>query len=129
MISPRRFDVLFGRGKNTRCHAGNLRALHLVESHKEEYEKAAKFEKTAIAERIVKIIYESHGRFLKWEGDNGWVEVDCALARDKISHLFRNVRSRKTVIAQGKGQHEVAKEKRKEVSPPLPVSSAVKPRC
>ena len=53
VLVPRRFDVLFGRGKNTREHTGNLRAGHLVEMHQEEYEKAGKFEKTQIAERIV----------------------------------------------------------------------------
>jgi len=93
MIIPRRFDVLFGRGKNTREHTGNLRAAHLVEMHQREYEKAGKFEKTEIAERIVSIINESLGRFLKWE-ENGWAEVDNDAAREKISHFFRHLRSK-----------------------------------
>jgi len=52
-ITPRRFDVLFGRGKFTREHTGNLRAAHIVEMHQLEYEAAQKFQKTVIAERIV----------------------------------------------------------------------------
>lgn len=64
---PRRFDVLFGRGKNTREHTGNLRCVHLVEMNRQKYELASKHEKTAIAERIVSIVYESYGRFLKWD--------------------------------------------------------------
>lgn len=55
--------------------------------------QASKFEKTAIAERIVTSIRESHGRFLKWE-ENTWVEVDSEAAREKISHFFRHFRSR-----------------------------------
>jgi hypothetical protein len=64
---PRRFDVLFGRGKNTREHTGNLRCAHLVEMNRPMYEKANKYQKTEIAERIVSIIHESYGRFLKWD--------------------------------------------------------------
>ena len=97
MILPRRFDVLFGRGKYTREHTGNIRALHLVEMHRSEYERAGKFEKTEIAERIIHIIHESLGRFLKWE-DEGWVEVDDAVARAKVSHFFRHLRSKTSVI-------------------------------
>jgi hypothetical protein len=51
---PHRFDVLFGRGSNTREYTGNFRATHIVEMHQAEYERAGKFEKTAIAERIVR---------------------------------------------------------------------------
>lgn len=96
VIVPRRFDVLFGRGKYSREHTGNLRALHLVEMHRTAYERAGKNEKTAIADRIVQIIHESLGRFLKWEKE-GWVEVDAFVARDKVSHFFRHLRS-KTLI-------------------------------
>lgn len=93
IILPRRFDVLLGRGKYTREHTGNLRATHLVELHRSEYEQAGKFAKTMIAERILDMIHASSGRFLKWE-DFGWVEVDDRVARDKISHFFRHLRSK-----------------------------------
>lgn len=66
IVVPRRFDVLFGRGKNTREHTGNLRCSHLVEMSRPKYENANKYQKTEIAERIVSIIHESYGRFLKW---------------------------------------------------------------
>ena len=105
---PRRFDVLFGRGKNTREHSGNLRATHLVDMHMEKYEAANKFQKTEIAERIVSIIYESYGRFLKWENDC-WVEVDHNAAREKISHFFRHARSKqKATITNNDGSHSDA---------------------
>lgn len=90
--APHRFDVLFGKSKRAREHTGNLRAQQLVEMHREKYESAGKFEKTVIAERIVTMIHNSHGRFLKWE-DCGWFEVSNEDARDKISHFFRNKRA------------------------------------
>ena len=111
IMIPLRFDVLFGRGKNTREHTGNLRALHLCEMVRPQYEAAGKFEKTAIAERIVHAIRESHGRFLKWEED-GWVEVDTEAAREKISHFFRHHRSKKSTSNAGAGMTGQAEKDR-----------------
>ena len=60
--------------------------------HRPKYEAADKFGKTVLAERIVTIIHESGGRFLK-RGNDVWVEVDDIMAREKISHFFRKLRS------------------------------------
>lgn len=118
VIVPRRFDVLFGRGRYTRQHTGNLRAGHLVEMYQEEYEKAGKYEKTMIAERIVTVIHRSYGRFLKWE-NIGWVEVDNEAAREKISHFFRRLRIKATTSEGGKTEEKVVA---KRVTPsPSPV--------
>ena len=94
VLVPRRFDVLFGKGKNVSDHTGNLRAYHIVEMNRQAYEEAGKFAKTQVAERIVKEINQSYGRFLKFEEEYGWVEVDHDTARDKISHFFRRMRER-----------------------------------
>mmetsp|Transcript_26021 Transcript_26021/g.38114 ORF Transcript_26021/g.38114 Transcript_26021/m.38114 type:complete len:239 (-) Transcript_26021:574-1290(-) len=102
-VIPRRFDVLFGRGKTVREHTGNLRAAHLVDMNRSKYEAAGKFEKTSIAERLVNMIHESHGRFLKRDGTTGWVEVDRDAAREKISHYFRHLRS-KTADSRSPGE-------------------------
>ena len=60
----------------------------------DDYEKATKQEKTAIATRIVAAIHESHGRFLKaTDDDNAWIEVDANAARNKVAHFFRRRRS------------------------------------
>jgi hypothetical protein len=88
---PRRFDVLLGRGGDLSDHTGNLRAFHIVEMNRERYEKASKFEKTQIAERIVHLIHQSYGRFLQKEKGE-WVEVTTETAREKISHCFRRLR-------------------------------------
>jgi hypothetical protein len=91
VLIPRRFDVLFGKGKNIAEHTGNLRAGLVVEMNRSRYEKASKFEKTQVAERIVHLIHLSYGRFLKNE-TFGWVEVSDDAAREKISHFFRRLR-------------------------------------
>lgn len=65
VIVPRRFDVLFGRGRYTREHTGNLRAAHIVEMHRVEYEQAGKFDKTDIAERIVGRFAQTKGRLVR----------------------------------------------------------------
>jgi hypothetical protein len=96
VIVPRKFDVLFGRGKNNREHTGNMRCTLLVEMHMEQYEKASKYEKTMIAERIMSMVEESLGRFLKYEVKKGWIEVSREEAREKVSHFFRFQRSKNT---------------------------------
>ena len=58
-------DVLFGRGKSSREHVGNLRCGLLVESHLQEYNTATKFEKTQLSVKIVDMITDAGGRFLK----------------------------------------------------------------
>jgi hypothetical protein len=93
-IVPHRFDVLFGTGTGLREHTGNVHANHLVASYRPQYEKADKHEKTNIAWHIVKIIQESYdGRFMKFDENKGWVEVEPGKARGKISHIFRNQRN------------------------------------
>jgi len=95
IIVPRRFDVLFGRGKIAKTHTGNLRVFFICEMNYSRYESelTGKYGKTEMAEQIVNIIHESGGRFLKPE-NGGWVEVNDDAAREKISHYFRHLRSK-----------------------------------
>jgi hypothetical protein len=106
VLIPRRFDVLFGRGMTAAEHTGNLRAFHIVEMNRELYEKASKHEKTYLAEKIVRLINESYGRFLKLDKATGvWQEVESDLAREKISHYFRRLRELDSVAtAEQKGK-------------------------
>jgi hypothetical protein len=71
-----------------------------------KYEQADKHEKTDIAKHIVNIIHESHGRFLKFEESEGcWMEVENGVAREKISHIFRNQRHRNKGMIATKTSH------------------------
>jgi hypothetical protein len=91
LVVPGPYDVLFGRGKFTQDNVGNQRYRQIIASFRERYENALKVEKTIIAKDIVRIVEESGGRFLKQTGE-GWIEASSDLARDKISHSFRNRR-------------------------------------
>ena len=92
-IVPKKYDVLFGRGRNTREHCGNLRCALLVEIHQQEYENHNKTEKTVLAERIINMVKECGGKFLKKDRKHGWQEVPDNKAREKVAHFFRHLRA------------------------------------
>ena len=58
-------DVLCGRGGATNNHPGNKRFRAIVADHMDEYLQARKKEKAVIARRIVDMIKNDGGRFLK----------------------------------------------------------------
>jgi hypothetical protein len=100
IILPTKVDVLFGRGKESREHPGNLRCMAIIEEQRGPYESASKYKKTEIAERIVFDVYNAGGRFLKMDHQYGWQEVDEETAREKVSHYFRALRGKaKTTTA------------------------------
>mmetsp|Transcript_18923 Transcript_18923/g.40716 ORF Transcript_18923/g.40716 Transcript_18923/m.40716 type:complete len:137 (-) Transcript_18923:33-443(-) len=75
-----------------------MRCQLLVDMHWEEYEGQNKLERGLIAEKIVRMVHESGGRFLKWNGNKtagAWEEVDDNAARAKVTHFFRGIRERK----------------------------------
>ncbi|KAL3937354.1 MAG: hypothetical protein SGARI_002153 [Bacillariaceae sp.] len=117
VIIPRRFDVLFGRGKTTREHSGNLRCNLLIEMYADQYEQANKVQKTIIAERIVAMVHESLGRFLKQEANKGWVEVSDEAAREKISHFFRFQRSKRVSNGDTQDTDSAPNQASKRVTP------------
>lgn len=112
-LIPHRFDVLFGRGSKARCHTGTLLVIHLVDLWQARYDEAPnRAKKSEISDRIVGIVHESGGKFLKW-GGNGWVEVEDEMARDKVAHFFRNRRkqnqeSEETKSAAPKRSHSLS---------------------
>lgn len=58
-------DVLFGRGKNTREHIGNIRCTDWVKKYLKEYNTVTNVCKTEISQKIVQNVFNSGGRFLK----------------------------------------------------------------
>ena len=91
-IFPTSDDVLFGRGKNSMSHPGNVRVREIIESKLGEYESSRQLEKTKLSSQVVHSIKEAGGRFLKQGEDGNWEEVDTETCREKISHLFRDQR-------------------------------------
>lgn len=111
IIVPGRFDVLFGRNQFAREHTGTRRALHIVQMEFESYERMGKFQKTDAAERIMSIIHESGGRFLRQNEEGAWVLAEDGDARNKIGHWFRGIRS-KRVASQTDSLKSVTKDNR-----------------
>jgi hypothetical protein len=92
--TPGRFDVLLGRGKKHSGHPGNERLQNVLDMNSVRYNATtSRNEKTAITQEIVQRIQtacDPRGRFVKFDKDaNGWVEVDDATARIKVSHAIR----------------------------------------
>ena len=83
-------DVLLGRGGRTNSHIGNKRYRTIVADYQSEYLEARKKDKILIARRIVALVKERGGRFLK-QGptDQTWMEVPDKRATEKTSQALR----------------------------------------
>ena len=83
-------DVLCGRGGLTNSHIGNKHYRQIVADHQEEYLKARKRDKIIIAQRIVSIVKDNGGRFLKKSSDGeSWVPITDKKAQEKTSQALR----------------------------------------
>jgi len=83
-------DVLCGRGGLTNSHIGNKHYRQIVADHQNEYLNARKRDKIIIAKRIVSIVQENGGRFLKRSNDGeSWVPVSDKKAQEKTSQALR----------------------------------------
>lgn len=83
-------DVLLGRGGATNSHSGNRKFRNIVAEHQQEYLKARKREKVGIARRIVAIVHNNGGRFLKrTDNAQNWIEVTEKRAQEKTSQALR----------------------------------------
>jgi hypothetical protein len=94
--------VLFGRDNAAVRHTGNLRCQHIVLMQYQKYEAASKFGKADISERVVSLINEAGGRFLK-PVNGGWTEVERDVAKNKIAHFFRKLRTLKNKEEKARG--------------------------
>jgi hypothetical protein len=64
----------------------------MIEDLKEKYDKSKNAGKQQTTKDIMKVIHDLGGRFLKYEG-GVWIHVDDEVARQKIAHSFRALRS------------------------------------
>jgi hypothetical protein len=105
--TPGPLDVLLGRDKVAQNHAGNIRYLHLIESHKEQYNDAIRFGKKRIAMKVMKLVKDSGGCFLQLDGTK-WVEIDEDAGIEKTCAAFRSRRK-----LDKRAEPDQAKSKRK----------------
>jgi hypothetical protein len=101
IVIPGEFDILLGRGRCFRENPGNVRFNYVIEMHLERYEKMGKIVKQVLAEELVDRLKETGSRFLKKKKSNvdisttdgeEWEIVTDTVAREKVSHSFRNRR-------------------------------------
>jgi hypothetical protein len=92
---PGSMDIVMGRGRHPSTSTGHMQLLGLVENRHDDYERASKFDKTIIANIVLQQLVGMGCRFLRRTA-NGYVEEGEEVARDKVSHAFRNRRKKKT---------------------------------
>ena len=91
ILYPNPEDVLMGRGRPFQQFVGNLNLAKIVAEHQSEYNESERNSKTKLTRKLVQVIKDGNGRFLKRDGkpDGGWVEVNDAQSREKVAHAFR----------------------------------------
>ena len=92
---PGPLDILLGRGKSSKSSAGYLRLRNLIEQYSDEYDNAERYEKTVIVDYIVTALQQGGCRFVRMHPDIGLVQEPVTVAREKISHAFRDARRTK----------------------------------
>lgn len=106
-------DVLCGRDKVSFSHVGNKKFRIIIDEHRDKYQSATvKENKTKIIVKIVKMVKENGGRFLKRyttsdsnsnsvpnsdsDSDSScWYVVNDQCAHEKVSHALRSCKHRK----------------------------------
>lgn len=91
---PLHEDCLFGRGRSTMKHPGNVAMRRLIEEKEELYRVALHRTKAEIAWEVVNTIKNGGGRFLKETNLGLYTLVDDETARKKISVAFRDFKSK-----------------------------------
>ena len=94
---PSSSDILLGRGRVIDTRPGNMEFRRFLAQQLERYDQAPKFQKTEIAEGLLRHLKDvCQVRFLKEIPDGkGFEEVDDKTAREKISRTFRRIRETK----------------------------------
>mmetsp|Transcript_1214 Transcript_1214/g.1717 ORF Transcript_1214/g.1717 Transcript_1214/m.1717 type:complete len:186 (-) Transcript_1214:171-728(-) len=133
MTEPNNYDVLCGRGGATNGFVGNKRYRQIVKDHQDEYLNARKKDKVLIARRIVSIIRQNGGRFLRRdEASQEWVDVGDKKATEKTSQSLREGLDVRQKTAHMRGhrrsgsdtsQLSAAKKRARKVTPTRTVSS------
>ena len=89
---PTDADVCLGRGGWTNKHPGN-RQFHAWKTllEKDYVTIERKLDRTPVAERLLDLVHQHRGRFLKRD-TKGWYEVNDKKAREKCSQVLRDAK-------------------------------------
>ena len=106
ILNPVASDILLGRGKPYQEHPGNVRFLRVIILYRDRYLRTQRREdKASVADEIINLLKMDRndpGRFLKRleNGEEGWVEVNNNIAREKVCHALRAKRGGRKVGTQ-----------------------------
>lgn len=106
VIHPSSSDVLMGRGKHNRIHAGNLRLRVILEGHLEDYNAASRKGKKVVVENVRKQLEESAARFLEPLDGGIWTVADATKVLKKLNHDFRTLRTTLKKVESGRASKE-----------------------
>jgi hypothetical protein len=95
-------DVLSGRGGGTNLHSGNRYYRELIFNHRETYDEASKANKPNVSRKIVKMVRDSGGRFLRKDGQGLYHDIGNTSAREKTSQALRHRTFEMRNIEEGK---------------------------
>eukprot|EP00536_Pseudo-nitzschia_multiseries_P017357 jgi/Psemu1/248104/estExt_Genewise1.C_15140004 len=76
ILLPSSNDVLFRSGTTTMIHPGNAFFRSLIELKHNERRSGSEFTQAILAEDVVKEIERLNGRFLKWDNQGYWTELE-----------------------------------------------------
>jgi hypothetical protein len=87
-------DVLSGRDKQAFGHEGNNYFRDLVQINREAYQGSRRrADKNAITKKVIGLIQDNNGRFLKQGKDNQWAVMSDEMIYEKVSHALRGAKS------------------------------------
>jgi hypothetical protein len=87
-------DVLSGRDKQAFGHEGNNYFRDLVQIHREAYQGSRRrADKNAITKKVIGLIQDNNGRFLKQDKNNQWTVMSDEMIYEKVSHALRGAKS------------------------------------
>jgi hypothetical protein len=88
--TPRKNDIIFGRGKGFQRHPGNQRMREIIDRYKEQYQALARTRKRDLVEAVYNEIVEGGARFLtKSPDEDTFFVVDISTALLKVSNTLR----------------------------------------
>eukprot|EP00934_Nitzschia_sp_Nitz4_P006182 Nitzschia sp. Nitz4//scaffold60_size111251//44311//45485//NITZ4_004146-RA/size111251-augustus-gene-0.121-mRNA-1//-1//CDS//3329555561//6172//frame0 len=116
-------DVLSGRGGGTNLHPGNRHYRALILSHRHEYDLANKTNKPQVARKIVKLVRDRGGRFLRKERDGLYYDIGDEAAREKTSQALRH----RTFEMRSRGDSSTPLSKSKDILQSASTKKALSP--
>lgn len=86
----RKYDIIFGRGKNLQDYPGNKRMRSVINKYKKLYHSIQRSEKRGLIESVYKELVGGGARFLtKASNDEHFVVVDIEVALQKVGNALR----------------------------------------